>query len=151
MSQLAEIRRAVADRLRAAHLADSINVYEYPPLMPSLPCIYVLPSGGVYADYHGTFGALRLQEVNLIVRVMVPEGGSPQSADELLDGFLSSGTGEDRSLADTITGTDVPIGTEIADVYADRAEGWSNENTERGGTTPVVSCDIPVVVRVKRS
>ena len=149
MSQLSDIRNAVADQIRAAGLDSTVNVFAYPPKDFPLPAVIVLPAGDTYVDYHGTFGALRVQEVNLVVKIFVPEGGSPQSAGELLDEYLSSGTAE-SSLADAISGT-VTIGTATADVFAERAENWAMGELIRSQTTPVVSCDIPVRVALKRS
>ena len=151
MSQLSDIRHAVADRISDAGLDSSVNIFAYPPKDFPLPAVLVLPAGDTYADYHGTFGAVRLQTVSLVVRVIVPEGGSPQSAGERMDEFLSSGTTEESSLADEITGAAVTIGSGTADIFAGVAENWSMGELQRAQTTPVVSCDIPVVVRVKRS
>ena len=151
MSQLSDIRNAVAERISASGIDSRVNVFAYPPKDFPLPAVLVLPVGETYADYHGTFGDLRLQSVELVVRVIVPEGGSPQSAGELLDEYLSSGSGEDASLADAITGANVAIGSDVADIFAPRAENWAAGDLVRASTTSVVSCDIPVTVRVKRS
>lgn len=151
MSQLADIRHAVAERVIDAGLDSSVNVFAYPPKDFPLPAVLVMPSGDTYIDYHGTFGALRVQTVELVVRIIVPEGGSPQSAGERLDEYLSSGSGEDSSLADAITGSGITIGTATADIFAARAENWAMGDLIRAQTTPVVSCDIPVTVNLKRS
>ena len=151
MSQLSAIRTAVADRIRASGIDSVVNVFAYPPKDFPLPAVIVIPAGDTYIEYHGTFGAVRLQTVSLIVRVMVPEGGSVQSAGERLDEYLSSGTAETVSLADAITGANITIGSGTADIFAASAEGWAMGELVRAQTTPVVSCDIPVVVRVKRS
>ena len=151
MSQLSDIRNAVADQIRAAGLDSAVNVYAYPPKDFPLPAVIVLPAGDTYVDYHGTFGALRVQEVNLVVKIFVPEGGSPQSAGEILDEYLSSGTADTSSLADAITGTGVTVGSSTADIFAARAENWAMGELIRSQTTPVVSCDIPVRVALKRS
>jgi hypothetical protein len=149
MSQLSDIRNAVADRIIAG-IDGSVNVFAYPPRDYPLPAALILPSGDNYIEYHGTFGALRLQTVNLTVRIIVPEGGSPQSAGEILDGYLSSGTAESSSLADTITGT-VAVGSATADMFAELAENWQMGELTQSAVTPVVSCDIPVRVALKRS
>jgi hypothetical protein len=151
VSQLSDIRHAVAARVEAAGIDSSANVFAYPPRDFPLPAVIILPSGDSYIEYHGTLGALRLQTVNLIVRIIVPEGGSPQSAGEILDEFLSSGTAESLSLADAITGSDITVGSSVADFYAERAENWSMGELIRAQTTPVVTCDIPVRVALKRS
>lgn len=151
MSQLSSIRGAVADRIEAV-VSGNMNVFAYPPKDYPLPAVLVLPTGdGAYVDYHGSFGDLRLQEVRLTVSVVVPEGGSLQTAGEVIDEILSSGSAEGMSLADAITGSEIIIDDMVADIYADRAEGWSQLDLQRGQTTPVVSCDIPVVVRVRRT
>jgi hypothetical protein len=150
MSQLSDIRNAVADRITDA-LPPTVNVYAYPPADPSLAAVLVLPSGDTYIEYHGTFGALRVQTVNLTVRIIIPEGGSPQSAGEILDEYLSSGTTETKSLADAITGSDVTVGSSTADIFAAAAESWVRGELALSATTPVVSCDIPVRVALKRS
>ena len=59
--------------------------------------------------------------------------------------------GRDASLADAITGSNVTIGTLTADIFAPRSENWAMGELVRAQTTPVVSCDIPVTVRIKRS
>jgi len=151
MSQLSDIRNAVADRITASGLDSSVNVFAYPPKDYLLPAVLVLPSGDNYIEYHGTFGSLRLQTVNLIVRIIVPEGGSPQSAGELMDEYLSSGTSQTSSLADAITGSNVTVGSGTADLFAELAENWTTGELVRAQTTPVVSCDIPVRVALKRS
>jgi hypothetical protein len=151
VSQLSDIRNAVADRIVASGIDSRVNVFAYPPKDFPLPAVLVLPSGDTYIDYHGTFGSLRVQTVELTVRIIVPEGGSPQSAGELMDDYLSSGTTEDASLADAITGPDVPVGSVTADIFAARAENWTMGELVRASTTPVVSCDIPVRVVLKRS
>lgn len=150
MSQLSDIRNAVADRIRASGIDSTVNVFAYPPKDFPLPAVLVMPSGETYVEYHGTFGAVRVQTVNLTVRIIVPEGGSPQSAGEILDEYLSSGSGEESSLADAISGT-VTVGSATADVFAGIAENWSMGELVRAQTTPVVSCDIPVRVTLKRS
>jgi hypothetical protein len=151
VSQLSDIRNAVADRVRASGIDSTVNVFAYPPKDFPLPAVLVMPSGDTYIEYHGTFGAVRVQSVNLLVRIIVPEGGSPQSAGEILDEYLSSGTGEGSSLADAITGNEVTVGSSTAAVIAGVAENWSMGVLERTQTTPVVTCDIPVTVTLKRS
>jgi len=151
MSQLSAIREAVADRIRDSGIDSTVNVFAYPPKDYPLPAVLVLPAADAYQDYYGTFGALRLQTVYLTVRIIVPEGGSPQSAGELMDEYLSSGSGESSSLADAITASNVPVGDGTADLFAERAENWSAGDLVRAQTTPVVSCDIPVRVALKRS
>jgi hypothetical protein len=150
VSQLSDIREAVADRIRSSGIDSSANVFAYPPRDFPLPAVLVLPSGDTYIEYHNTYGPVRIQTVQLIVRIIVPEGGSPQSAGELMDEYLSSGTGEDSSLADAITGT-ATVGSATADVIAGQAENWGMGDLVRTQTTPVVSCDIPVRVTLKRS
>ena len=151
MSQLADIRNAVADRVRDAGLDSTVNVFAYPPADFQPPAVLVLPGADTYIEYHGTFGALRVQTVNLTVRIIVPEGGSPQSAGEAIDAYLSSGSAETSSLADAITGSGVVVGDSLADLYAERAEGWIIGVLGTSTATPVVSCDIPVRVALKRS
>lgn len=151
MSQISDIREVLAERVRSV-VDGEVNVFAYAPKDYPLPAVYIEPTReGPYIDYHGTFGALRLQEVNLVVRIMVAEGGSAQTAGEDLDELLSSGSTEESSLADAITGENVAIGTGFADIFAAAADGWATGDLQRGQTTPVVSCDIPVVVRVRRS
>jgi len=147
---LADIRQCVADRVATAGIDAATTVHAYPPKDYALPTVLVLPASDQYVNYHGTFGSSRLMEVNLIVRVMVPEGGSTQSGQERLDEFLSSGTAEDLGLADAISGADVTIGTGTADIYVSSAENYITGQLERSTTTPVHSCDLPVIVRVKR-
>jgi len=151
MSQLSDIKHALADRITASGLDSSVNVFAYPPKDYPLPAVLVLDrEGDDYVEYHGTFGALRLQTVNLIVRIIVPEGGSPQSAGERLDEYLSSGTTETSSLADAITGT-ATVGSVTADLFAATAGNRQSGDLIRAQSTPVVSCDIPVRVALKRS
>lgn len=150
MTTIPEVRRAIADRI--VGLDGEINVFAYPPRDYPLPVVVVVPASDTYAEFHGTFGALALQTVYLIVRVMVPEAGSSQSASERLDEYLSSSSESSSSLADLITGAQVPIGDSIADIYASTAEGWLHGELQQSSqVTPVVSCDIPVVVRFARS
>ena len=151
MSLLAEVRRTVADRIAAAGIDSVATVHAYPPKDFALPAVLVLPGTDPYINYHGTFGAGRLMEINLTVRIMVAEGGSPQSGAEYLDSFLSSGTAEDISLADAISGAGVDIDGSLADIYASSAENFTAGQLERATTTPVYACDIPVLVHINRS
>ena len=151
MSQLSVIREAVADRIRASGIDSSVNVFAYPPDNPSLPAVILMPSTDTYVEYHNTFGPVRLQTVNLIARVIVPVGGSAQSAQQFLDELLSSGTGEDVSIADAITGNNVTIGTGVGYMLAGDAENWAMGELVRAQTTPVVAADIPVTVGLNRS
>lgn len=151
MSQLSDIRNAVAARVRASGIDSTVNVFAYPPKDFRLPAVIVEPSGDSYIEYHGTFGALRVQSVNLVVRIFVPMESSPQSAGELMDEYLSSGTAEVSSLADAITGNDVTIGSSTAAIVAERAENWSRGSLELAQTTPVMMCELPVTVTLKRS
>jgi hypothetical protein len=151
VSQLSEIKHVIADRIVASGLDSRVNVFAYPPRDYPLPAVLIVDSPDDYVDYHGTFGSLRLQTVELIVRIIVPEGGSAQSAGERLDEYLSSGSTEDASLADAITGSDVTIGSSTADIFAARATNRLDGDLARATTTPVVSCDIPVRVALKRS
>lgn len=151
MSLLAKVRHTVADRVAAAGIDSVATVHAYPPKDFGLPTVLVLPGTDPYVSYHGSFGAGRLMEVNLTVRIMVAEGGSPQSGAEYLDSFLSSGTAEDISLADAISGADVDIDGSVADIFVSSAENFANGQLERSTTTPVYACDLPVIVRIKRS
>ena len=151
MSLLAAVRRTVADRVATAGIDSVATVHAYPPKDFALPTVLVLPGADPYVNYHGTFGPGRLMEVNLIVRIMVAEGGSPQSGAEYLDEFLSSGTAEDISLADAISGADVDIAGTSADIFVSSAENFTAGQLERAQTTPVLACDLPVTVRIKRS
>jgi hypothetical protein len=151
MSLLAEVRRTVADRIAAAGIDSVATVHAYPPKDFALPTVLVLPGADPYVNYHGTFGAGRLMEINLTVRIMVAEGGSPQSGAEYLDSFLSSGTAEDIGLADAIAGTNIDIDGALADIYAGSAENFATGQLERATTTPVYACDIPVLVHINRS
>jgi hypothetical protein len=151
VSLLAAVRRTVADRVAAAGIDSVATVHAYPPKDFGLPTVLVLPGSDPYVNYHGTFGPGRLMEVNLTVRIMVAEGGSPQSGAEYLDSFLSSGTAEDISLADAISGADVAIDGSVADIFVSSAENFAAGQLERSTTTPVFACDLPVIVRIKRS
>ena len=151
MSVLAAVRRTVADRVAAAGIDSVATVHAYPPKDFGLPAVLVLPGADPYINYHGTFGTGRLMEINLTVRIMVAEGGSPQSGAEYLDTFLSSGTAEDISLADAISGADVDSDGSRADIFVSSAENFAAGQLERSTTTPVFACDLPVTVRIKRS
>jgi len=129
---LADIRQCVADRVATAGIDAATTVHAYPPKDYALPTVLVLPASDQYVNYHGTFGSSR------------------QSGQERLDEFLSSGTAEDLGLADAISGADVTIGTGTADIYVSSAENYITGQLERSTTTPVHSCDLPVIVRVKR-
>jgi hypothetical protein len=150
MSQLSDIRHAVAERIRAAGIDSSVNVFAYAPKDARLPAVVVEPAPDTYIEYHGTFGAVRVQSVNLVVRIFVPMENSPQSAGELIDEYLSSGTAESSSLADAITGV-VAVGDDTADVFAERAENFTRATLELAQTTPVMTCAIPVRVVLNRS
>ena len=151
MSQLSDIREAVADRIRASGIDSSVNVFAYPPIDPALPAVLIWPTGDTYLEYHNTMGPVCLQTVHLIAQVIVPLGGSAQSAQKFLDELLSSGTGEAVSLADAITGNNVTIGTGVGYMLAGDAENWRMGELTRTQTTPVVAADIPVTVGLKRS
>lgn len=150
-SLLSKVRHVVADRVRAAGIDSVATVHAYPPKDYALPAVLILPGTDPYIDYHGTFGPSRLMAINLTVRVMVAEGGSPQSGAEYLDSFLSSGTDEDIGLADAISGTNVDIDGSLADIFAASAGNFVAGQLERATTTPVYACDIPVLVHINRS
>jgi len=151
MSLLSDVREMVAQRVRDAGIDSAATVHAYPPKDYQLPAVLVLPASGDYVEYHGTFGDHRLMTVNLIVRVMVPEGGSPQSGAQYLDDFLSSGTDQDLGLADGISGTSVDINGADTDIYVSSAVGFTAGELVRSATTPVYSADLPVTVRINRS
>ena len=50
MSSLSAARHAVADRVRAAGIDSSVNVFAYAPSDFSLPAGLVQPAGDTYAD-----------------------------------------------------------------------------------------------------
>jgi len=151
MSQLSDIRNALADRIRSSNIDSSVNVFAYPPDSATLPAIVIEPASDTYAEYHNTFGPVRLQTVHLIAHVIVPLGGSTQSAQMFMDELLSSGTGENVSIADAITGNDVPIGSGTGYMVAGDAENWKLGELARTPGTPVVAADIPVTVGLNRS
>jgi hypothetical protein len=151
MSRLSEIREGIADRIRTAGIDSQVNVFSHRPKDWPLPAIVVEPAGEIYIDYHGSFGAGRLQTVNLTVKVYIPEGGSAESADLFMDECLSSGTGESLSLADAITGPGLPIGDVFGDVVAGNAENYLWGSLNLAQVTPVISCEIPVAVNFYRS
>ena len=151
MSQLSEIREAVADRIRASGIDSSVNVFAYPPTDPALPAVLIWPAGDTYVEYHNTMGPVCLQTVRLVAQVIVPIGGSAQSAQAFLDELLSSGSGEAVSIGDAITGNDVTIGTGVGYMLAGDAENWRMGEISRAQTTPVVAADIPVTVGLNRS
>ena len=151
MSQLDDIHAAIADRIRASGIDSTVNVFDYEPDDFPLPAVIVAPSPDTYIEYHGTFGASRIQTVKLVVTIYVPIGGSAQSASKKIAEYLSSGTAETSSLADAITGNGVAIGSSTAAIIADRAEGFMNGTLTRAQTTPVKKCDIPVTVTLQRS
>lgn len=150
MSQLSDIRNAVADRIRESGIDSSVNVFAYPPDNPALPAVLIMPAGDRYIEYHNTFGPVRVQTTRLIARVIVPVGGSMESAQEKLDELLSSGTGEDVSIADAVTGV-ATVGSATYDLLAGSAENWAMGELIRAQTTPVVACDLPIQVILKRS
>jgi hypothetical protein len=150
VSLLADVRRAVAARIE--QFDGTLNVFAYPPTNYTGPAVLILPAtDGTYVSFHGTFGPNRLMEINLVARVIVPEGQSIQSAQEVLDDLLSSGDTEDRSLADAISGAAVTIGSEAADIFVSSADDFAVGELALAATTPVVSCDLPVIVRIHRS
>jgi hypothetical protein len=151
MSQLSDIREAVADRIRSSGIDSSVNVFAYPPDNPKLPAVVIEPVGDVYVEYHNTMGPVRLETVHLIAHVYVPVAGSAQSAQMFMDELLSSGTGEDVSIADAITGNNLTIGTGVGYMLAGDAENWTLGELARTPNTPVVAADIPVTVGLNRS
>jgi hypothetical protein len=151
VSQLSDIRNAVADRIRASGIDSTVNVFAYPPTDPALPAVLLWPAGDTYVEYHNTLGPVRVQTAHFIAQVVVPLGGSAQSAQEFLDELLSSGTGETVSIADAITGNDLTIGTGVGYMLAGDAENWRMGEMTRVQTTPVVAADIPVTVGLNRS
>lgn len=151
MSQLSAIREAVADRIRASGIDSTVNVFAYPTESPKLPAVVIFPASDTYVEYHNTFGPVRVQTAYLIARVIVPVGGSMQSAQEFLDELLSSGTGEDVSIADAITGNNVTIAGTAGYMFAGAAQNWAMGEIALAQTTSAVACDIPVTVGLNRS
>jgi hypothetical protein len=150
MSLLAEVRRAVAARIEQYDA--TLNVFAYPPATYVAPAVLIYPAPELYVAYHRTFGPARLIEINLIATVVVPEGQSTQSAQEVLDGFLSSGGFEAASIVDAITGNDITIGATTAAILAAEATNvFRGEIAGPAGTAiRTVSADLPISVNLHR-
>ena len=149
MSVLAEIRAEIADMLRDSNLDGQLSIFAHIPGDMPLPHVVIVPRKD-YVQYHGTFGPNRNMTVNLIARVVYPIGGSIESGDIALDGFLSSGTTEDRSVVDALAFTGVLPGGDAFTVYAgDVDEHLYGEFGENRIAT--VSAEIPLLVQIRRS
>lgn len=147
VSVLSDVREGVANLIRDAGLSTELNVYEYRPVSIRLPAVIIRPATeGTYIEYHGTFGALRMQTVSLVVEVIVPHAGSPESGERLLDDLLSSGTDESSSLADVLVGAQT-----FGDVYPGEANNHRYGALVESPATPTVSAELPLSIVFKRS
>jgi hypothetical protein len=146
MSVLSDVREGVANLIRNAGFDSSLNVYEYRPVSIRLPAVVVRPSADTYIEYHGTFGALRMQTVFLTVEVIVPHAGSPESGERLLDDLLSSGTSESSSIADVLVGAQT-----FGDVFPGDARDHRYGALVESPQTPTVSAELPLSIVFKRS
>jgi|GEM_PF-5253820 len=149
MSVLAEIRAEIADMLRDSSLDGQLSVFAHVPGEMPLPHVVIVP-GENYVEYHGTFGPNRNMTVNLVARVVYPIGGSIESGDIALDGFLSSGTTETRSVVDALAFTGVLPGGDSFTVHAGGVENhlYGEFGENRYAT---VSAEIPLLVQIYRS
>jgi len=148
MSVLAEIRVAVADMLRDSSLDGQINILSHVVGDMPLPHVVIVPAEGKYIDYHGTFGPTCNMTIRLVARVVYPIGGSAESGDIALDGFLSSGTTETLSVVDALAGDGVlPDGR----AFTLHAADVDNHLYGQLGTESTVSAEIPLLVQIYRS
>ena len=149
MSVLAEIRAEIANMLRDSNLDGQLSIFAHVPGDMPLPHVVIVPRKD-YVQYHGTFGPNRNMTVNLIARVVYPIGGSIESGDIALDGFLSSGTTEDRSVVDALAFTGVlPNGDAFTIGVGDVDEHLYGEFGENRVAT--VSAEIPLTIQIYRS
>jgi hypothetical protein len=155
VSVLSDVREAIADRVRDAGLDSSLNVFAYGPPNFPLPALVVVPSSDTYITYHGSFdpasGVGRMMTVNLIARLFVPLAGSQQSGDQFVDQLLSSATTEAMSVADAIEAGGYTLNGAVAHAMCVEASGWSVGELNDRRDVPVISVDIPIVVRIQRS
>jgi len=149
MSVLAEIRAEIADMLRDSNLDGQLSIFAHIPGDMPLPHVVIVPASD-YVEYHGTFGPKRNMTVNLIARIVYPIGGSIESGDIALDGFLSSGTTEDRSVVDALASNGVLPNGDSFSIYAGEVTnhlyGEFGENR-----IATVSAEIPLLVQIYRS
>jgi len=136
--------------LRDSNLDGQLSIFAHVPGDMPLPHVVIVPRAENYVEYHGTFGPNRNMVVNLIARVVYPIGGSIESGDIALDGFLSSGSTEDRSVADALAFTGVlPNGDAFTIGVGDVTNHLYGEFGEARVST--VSAEIPLLVQIYRS
>jgi hypothetical protein len=147
---LPAIRRAVAGQLQDASVVAGLNVYAYPPARVALPALLVLPDPGAYVAYHRTFEQ-PIGEVQLVVRAILPASATGQvQAFEQMDLLLSSGTDEGASIVDVLM-ADKTLGGVVDDCLPQDARNWLVGELMVGDvSTPVVSCDVPLIIRARR-
>jgi hypothetical protein len=149
---LPDIRRAVAARLQDVAVVAGMNIYAYPPARFTLPALLVVPDPGEYVAWHGTFSDTEaLGDVRLIVRAILPASGVAQEqAQEQLDLLMGAGSVEGASVVDVLM-DDKSLGGVVEDCLPLHARGYTmGELVQSDTSTPVVSCDVPLIIRVRR-
>jgi hypothetical protein len=150
MSQLSEVREAIATTIRNAGWSRGFNVYAYEPTTPQHPSVVISLANDDPIDWNGTYGAQRMTEVRLRARILIPVGSSLETALRILDDVLSQGSGEGSSFADTFY-ADPTLGG----LGAIRALTVTNvgvlERAEDGVQATLVGADVPLTVNIYRS
>lgn len=115
---IADIRTGLKDRLSSI---PGLRCYDVVPDKPELPCAVVRPDEPFVADYQEAMQK-GLAQVRFRVDVIV-QGVELGRAQQALDAFISSGTGETSSVAGAIE-TDRTLGSTVSTCVVERCENY---------------------------
>jgi hypothetical protein len=136
---LAAIRDGLADAIRTL---PGVTVYKTPPTSVNPPAV-VIHSGEPLVEYH-TANARGLATVRLNVSVLVSRADDTRAV-QALDGYLSSGTGSDRSLIDAIE-ADRTLGGAVDSLAVESASG-PFANTDGGSNLAASTLELAIYAR----
>ncbi|MGL5936376.1 MAG: hypothetical protein ACRCZI_12245 [Cetobacterium sp.] len=144
---LAEAINAVPDLRVVDHVPDQIPVGE------QISAVALVQPAADYVDYHKAFAG-GLAELHYVVQVVVLRT-DPTSATDLLDDFLSAGTGATRSIFDALrsqlAATGGALNGVVDDCLAMRARNIGPTSDGPDDKAAYLSASIDVTVYVKRS
>lgn len=133
---IGSIRDGLKTRLATV---SGLRTYDTAPDKPEVPAAVVLPDDP-FINYHEAMNA-GLAILNFRVIVVVNRA-TVERAQDALDGYLSSGTGESSSLIDAIE-ADGTLGGNAADVIVDQAGRYGSQ---RFGTIDYGTAELSVRV-----
>ena len=147
MSQLSDIREAVADTIRGGGWSREFTVHAYAPGTYTGDCIVVEVAPTDPIDWFNSFGALRIGTVRLNVRILVAL--TDETGQRILDEVLSQGSAEGSSIVDLFT-ADQTLGgvVDSCQPLSVSQYGWASPNGEN--SEGFVGAVVPLEVKTRR-